>query len=353
MRKERYVAYVGTYTHGSSLGIHIFDIDTEKWNMTERKVIPINNPSDVIVSSNGKYLYSIADQGVQSFKILPDGDLEPMNTADIGGMRGCYLEVDAKDRFLFVAGYHDGRISMLPLHEDGTIGDVADGIFHKGIGINTRNRRSVPHVTCVQMTPDQGSVCAVDSGLDQVKIYKIDYINGKLRLEDILRGELDSSPRMIRIDNQRKFAYVLYEMDSDIHVYRVTKQKGGKEVFDFVQSISTVEEREHEQAAASGIEFSPDGKHLFVSNAGVNTVSVYDVDKKTGMLTKICENEISGDYPKMLIVMPDNEHFAVLNNESNEICIFKMDYEKKYFLMDTKPIKIEQPNCISIHKLEN
>lgn len=351
MEKERYVAYVGTYTHGSSLGIHIFDIDTENWGMVERKVIPINNPSDVIVSTSGKYLYSIADQGVQSFRILPDGDLEPMNAAYTGGMRGCYLEVDDQDRFLFVAGYHDGRVSMMRLNEDGSIGEIADGIFHKGIGINITDRRSMPHVTCVKMTPDQEAVCAVDSGLDQVKIYGIDYENGTLYLEDILRGELDSGPRMIRIDRQRKYAYVLCEMDNDIHVYRVTSTPRGKDSYEQIQTITTIEDGEHQQAAASGIEFSPDGNHLFVSNAGVNTVTVYDVDKETGLLSRICENKISGDYPKMLDVMPDNEHFVVLNHESNEICIFKMDYEKGYFLMDKKPIPIEQPNCIFIHKL--
>ena len=162
MAKDRYVAYVGTYTHGSSVGIHIFDVDAEKGKMVERKVVPINNPSDVIVSTSGKFLYSIADEGVQSFRILPDGDLEPINSVWTGGMRGCYLEVDEQDRYLFVAGYHDGRITMMNLNEDGSIGEIADGIFHKGIGVNITDRSSMPHVTCVKVTPDQQSVCAVD-----------------------------------------------------------------------------------------------------------------------------------------------------------------------------------------------
>ena len=167
MAKDRYVAYVGTYTHGSSVGIHIFDVDAEKGKMTERKVVPINNPSDLIVSTSGKFLYSIADEGVQSFRILEDGDLEPINSVWTGGMRGCYLEVDEQDRYLFVAGYHDGRITMMNLNEDGSIGEIADGIFHKGIGVNITDRSSMPHVTCVKVTPDQQCVCEVDSGLDQ------------------------------------------------------------------------------------------------------------------------------------------------------------------------------------------
>lgn len=353
MGKDRYVAYVGTYTHGSSVGIHIFDIDTDTWSMKERKVVPINNPSDVLVSNNGKYLYAIADLGVHSYKILEDGDLEFMNSQWTGGMRGCYLETDPDDRFLFVAGYHDGRISVMRLNEDGTIGEIADGIFHKGIGLNITDRRSMPHVTCVKLTPDFKGICAVDSGLDQVKVYDVDYETGKLHLNDIIRCELDSSPRMIRIDKQRKYLYILGEMSNRVCVYKAVPDvvSEEKEQFELVQKISTIEEEEHLQAAASGIEFSDDGKHLFVSNAGVNSVIVYDVDQETGMLSKLCDIKSSGDYPKSLAVMPDNEHFVVLSHNTNEIFTYKMDYENKYFLMTTKPIIIEQPNSIYIHKL--
>jgi 6-phosphogluconolactonase len=352
MGEAKYVAYVGTYTHGNSVGIHIFDINPEKWNMVERKVVPINNPSDLIVSNSGKYLYSISDQGVQSFRILPDGDLEPMNGAWTGGMRGCYLDVDDEDRFLFVAGYHDGRVTMMYLNEDGTIGDIADGIFHKGFGINMADRSSMPHVTCVKVAPNQKTICAVDSGLDQIKNYHIDYEKGKLELEDIIRCELDSGPRMIRFDHQNKFAYVLCEIEKAIYVYDVKTIEEVQEIYEPLQKISTIEESDDDHSAASGIEFSPDGKHLFVSNAGINSVTIYEVNQKTGMLTKVFSCKTSGDYPKTIDVMPDNQHFVVLSHETNEIFIYKMNYEKNYFLQDTKPISIEQPNCIYIHKLK-
>ena len=62
MENERYVAYVGTYTHGSSIGIHLYDVDVKEGTLSERKVIPVNNSSYVVKSQNGKYLYSIADE---------------------------------------------------------------------------------------------------------------------------------------------------------------------------------------------------------------------------------------------------------------------------------------------------
>ena len=89
MKQEKYVAYVGTYTHENSVGIHIYDVDVEAGKLTERKVVPINNPSDLVVSKDRRFLYSIADEGVESFRIEKDGDLTPINKQWIGGMRCC------------------------------------------------------------------------------------------------------------------------------------------------------------------------------------------------------------------------------------------------------------------------
>lgn len=57
MAQEKYVAYVGTYTHENSIGIHVYDIDMEKGKLTERSVAPISNPSQYCqVHTAGKYL---------------------------------------------------------------------------------------------------------------------------------------------------------------------------------------------------------------------------------------------------------------------------------------------------------
>lgn len=350
MAEDRYVAYVGTYTHGNSVGIHIYDVDEEKHSLKQRKVVPINNPSDLIVSTSGKYLYSIADEGVESFRILPDGDLEPINEKWIGGMRGCYVDVDEQDRYLFVGGFHDGRVTMMKLNEDGSIEKIADGIFHKGMGQCVSDHGFYPHVTCVKVTPDQTSLCAVDSGLDQVKVYNINYEEGKLELRDTIRCDLDSGPRMIRFSKNDKYAYILCERKNSVEVYKFVDSSRGK-TLKRIQSIPTVSEEDKKMCSASGIEFTPDGKYLLVSNAGTNCVAIFEVNDETGELTMFCHNKTGGDYPKCLDILPDNEHFVVLNNGNNEIAIFHINYDKKYFLMDTKPIPIDKPNCIFIHKL--
>ena len=111
MDKKKYVL-CGNYTHGSSIGIHVYDVDVEAGRLTERNVVPVHNASYLTKSYNGDYLYSIADEGVEVLKIEPNGDLTPINKVGIDGMRGCYLSTDVSGRFLFVGGYHDGKVTV-------------------------------------------------------------------------------------------------------------------------------------------------------------------------------------------------------------------------------------------------
>lgn len=349
MKQGRYVAYVGTYTHEHSIGIHIYDLDVEKGTMSERKVVKINNPSDLIIANSGKYLYSITDEGIKAFHILEDGDLEPMNEKWIGGMRGCYLDIDASDRYLFVAGYHDGRVSMMHVNPDGTVGKIADGIFHKGVGRSAADRSSRPHVNCVKVTPDQKYLCAVDGGLDHVKVYEINYEAGKLKLADIIRCDLDSAPKMIRFSKDGKNAYVLNELKNTVDVYDYYVDEHGPE-FERIQTVST-EDKPDDACNAQNMEFSDDGKYLYCSNAGTNEIAVFERNSEDGKLSMICVTKISGDFPKALGVFPDDRHFMSLNHETNNITTFEMHYDRKYALMEGKPINVDKPNCVYIHKL--
>lgn len=352
MKQEKYVAYVGTYTHENSVGIHIYDVNMEEGSLKERKVVPINNPSDVVASKNRKFLYSIADEGVEAFKILPDGDLEPINKQWIGGMRGCYVEVDDENRYLFVGGHHDGRVTMMRLEEDGSIGGIADGIFHKGMGRSVAQRNFIPAVDCVKLTPDQKFLCAVDNGLDQVKIYRVNYEKGKLKLIDIIRGQIDAAPRMIRFSRDGKYAYILYEASNIVEVYRYSIGEKDTPVFEKIQEISTVTDDEELLCAASGMEISKSGKYLMCSNAGVNTVVCYEIDEQTGMLTRKFDTKVNSDYPKMLAIFPDERHYLTLNNNSNDIFSYRINYEEGYSLQCGTGVAVDKPNCIYILQLQ-
>ena len=346
---KKYVAYVGTYTHGTSKGIQVYDVNLEEGTLTERSEVEVSNASYTAVSKNGKYLYSIEDEGVAVFKRDHNGDLARINSVDIDGMRGCFLATDVDGKYLYVAGYHDGKVTVVHTHKDGRLGSVMDGVFHTGLGsVAERNFR--PHVNCVRPTPDHKYLCAVDNGIDQIKVYRINKRTDKLELVDIVRCPRESGPRIIRFSADGRYAYVLFELSNEIKVYSYNGE-GDTPEFELLQSVSTLAKKEDGSVshnAASGLALAPDGKHLFCTTAGENTVGMFEVDGETGLLDRKFVLPVSGDYPKDLVIFPDNQHIAVANHSSNSITTFKVDYEKNIIMMKGKPRKIETPNCINI-----
>ena len=345
--KERYIAYAGTYTLGNSKGIHIFDMDVSAGRIKEIKEVPINNPSYIVMSPDQNFLYSICDEGVTAFKIKDDGDLEFMNVSSIKGMRGCHLSTNKANTLLFVSGYHDGKLTVMHINADGSVGDIADEVYHKGMGsIADRNFR--PHVSHAVLTPDEEYLCVCDLGIDQVKLYKVSE-TGKLKLVDVIRTQLETAPRMILFSPDGKFAYVVCELKNIIDVY--SYDRDAKQKFEFVQSIFTVRGANKAISAAACITMSKDGEFLFCSNAGDNSITTYKRDVITGMLTTKSCLPVSGDYPKDICLFPDDKHILSLNHEAGTITTFTLNYEKALIVMNGPILKIDKPNNIVYKKL--
>lgn len=350
MEADKYVAYVSTYTMGDNHGIKIYDVDLENGRMAEKDEVVITNSSYITIAHNRKFLYSITDFGVEAYSIQKDGSLETLNTATINGMRGCYLSTDYTDRYLFAAGYHDGKITVLRLREDGGIGNIADEVYHKGLGsIAERNFR--PHVNCVKMTRDNKYLLAADLGMDHVNVYRFQPESGKIKLVDVIRSELESAPRHVKFSKDGRFLYIVHELKNYIDVYSYTEVNHNP-YFEKIQNISTLNEYHAGGSAASALNFSMDDNYLISSNAGDNSVITYRVDTENGRLTKIFCLPISGDYPKDAALFPNNKYLVSLNHESNTMTFFHVDMEKGLLVMNGKEIEVERPNCIIFFKVE-
>ena len=350
MEMEKYVAYVSTYTMGGDqYGIKIYDVDMENGRFIPKDHVAITNSSYVTISHSRKFLYSITDFGVEAYKIEEDGGLTEINKGTINGMRGCYLSTDYEDKMLFVAGYHDGKVTALRLREDGGVGEITDEIYHRGFGsIAERNFR--PHINCVKMSRDNKYLFAADLGMDHVNVYRVDYLTGKLKLIDIIRSEQESAPRHLKFSKDGRFLYIVHEIKNYIDVYSYVNENNNPE-FEKIQTISTLNDYHASLSAASALKLSVDHRYILSTNAGDNSVIVYNMDEETGLLSKIFCLPVSGDYPKDASLFPDNKHLVSLNHETNTMTFFNVDLEKGLLVMNGKEIKVDKPNCIIFHKL--
>ncbi|MCD8118352.1 MAG: lactonase family protein [Lachnospiraceae bacterium] len=346
---DKYVSYIGSYTHGKANGIMVCDMDVENGTMTPREEIELGNPSYMCISKSRKYLYSVTDAGIRAYTILADGSLEYLNDASINGMRACHVTVDNEDKYIFTAGYHDGKVTVLELLPDGRVGKVKAEVFHKGMG-SIAERTFRPHITCARLTPDQKFLITCDVGVDQVKCYSFNHKDGGLRLIDILRCELESAPRSMVFSPDGRFAYLICQLKNYVEVYSYDSDDDTPN-FHLIERVTTTGKTVAANTAVAAIKMSSDGKHLFCSNAGDNSVAFYNRDEQTGRLTLLNVLPISGDYPKQLMVFPDGNHIASLNHNSGTLTFFTVDYEKGLLVMHGKPIETETPNCCIYKKL--
>jgi len=351
MAKDNYVAYVGTYTNGTSKGIHIYDVDVDEGLLYLRRIVPVRNSSYVYESRSGTFLYSVADEGIQVFEIKPDGDLTSINKITINGMRGHHITQDRTGKYLFVAGYHDGKVTMIHTHRDGRLGSQTDEVYHTGIG-GIRERSWRPHVCCVRVSPDNRYLFAVDSALDQIVIYEIDHVKSKLKQIDILRMGKEAGPSSIWFSLDGRFAYVLCEITCTVRVYKLGVKSDGFPPFDLIEEHSTLSRPFEIHDTGASLRLSYDGNYLIVSTAGENTVAIFEINHNDGTLKRILALPTSGNYPKDAILFPDQRHLAAVNNGENTITTFTVDYEKGTLVMKGRPHKIDKPNCLAFHKIE-
>lgn len=347
---SKYVAYVSSYTQGNKYGISIFDVDLKKGRFSLKNQIMVSNSSYITISHNQNYLYTITDLGVESYKVLKDGNLEKINLQSINGMRGCYLSTSYDDRYLFVSGYHDGKITVLRINEDGSLGDITEEIYLKGMG-SVAERTFHPHVTCVKMSRDNKYLFAADSAMDHVNVYLLDHVTGKLKLVDIIRSEQESAPRHIKFSKDGKTLYIVHEMKNYIDVYSY-QDNGLSPTFEKLQTISTMNNYHTSGTAASALNISYDYKYIVSSNAGDNSVCVFKIEKD-GTLDRLFCLPVSGEYPKDATLFPDSKHIVSCNNETNTLTFFTVDVEKRIMVMNGPELKLAKPNCVIFHKLED
>ena len=201
------------------------------------------------------------------------------------------------------------------------------------------------------MTHDNKYLLVADQGMDHINVYRLDLMTGKVSLADVIRSELESAPRHIKISRDGKYLYIVHEWKCYIDVYSY-EDINGQPHFEKIQTVPTAKVERGSSNATSALTFSEDHNYLLSTVAGDNTAVLFHVDENTGLLEKVFSLPISGDYPKDASLFPNNKFLVSLNHESNDLTFFKVDIENKTLIMNGPPIHVNVPNCITFLKLK-
>jgi len=206
-RAGELLVYVGTYTTGKSEGIYLYRFDLSSGQLkhvaTTSRVV---NPSFLTLAPSRRYLYAVNEVqefagrksgAVSAFAVdQGTGALRLLNQQASLGADPCYVDVDAGGRFVLVANYTGGNVTVFPVHSDGSLGESTDMKQGRGSSVN-RERQEGPHAHCIVLDPGNRFAYSCDLGTDKIMIFRFDARNGKL-----LPGETPSgfsSKRQIRL----------------------------------------------------------------------------------------------------------------------------------------------------------
>lgn len=306
--------YVGSYTSQPSGGEGIGFGPLEGIELAVASV----DPSFLVRSADGRFLYAtneLEEGRVSAYAIQPDGGLQLVNEQPSGGAHPCHLEIDPSGRYLLSANYSSGSVAIHPIADDGSLGEATQVLQREGSGPN-KERQEGPHAHQVVFDPSGSYALDVDLGSDTVYVSTLTG-DGRLEEVDRLRIHPGAGPRHVVFHPGGGAAYVINELDSTLSVCSYDDGK-----LRIVQTASTRPADSPGENFPAEILISADGRYLYGSNRGDNTIAVFTVAPDGLSVDLVQTISSGGDWPRHLAFSNDGTHLYAANERSSTIATF-------------------------------
>ena len=344
-------AYIGTFTpepgsiqpqnHGE--GIYFVRLDTTTGVLSDPKLVAkTQSPSWIALSPDGKTLYAGnevsdfegSDSGsVTAYVVNKDnGSLSLLNTVSSGGAGPAYVAVEPSGKYVLVANYAGGSLSVLPLKPDGSLNEASD-VIHPSGRLNASQAADNPpgnfapsdhqgsHPHMVGFDPQGRYVIADDAGLDQILVSKLDQPSGKLAAVSMTEALPGSAPRHFVFDPTGHYLYQLQEQDSKLTVYAFDSANGHLKR---LRTISALPPGYAGSNTASELLISRDGRYLYSGNRSHNSIAIFS-SGPTGDITLLANVPTEGDKPRSLALDPTGSYLFSLNQGADSVTSFRID----------------------------
>ncbi|MCL1631210.1 lactonase family protein [Sporolactobacillus sp. CPB3-1] len=320
---SQFKGYIGTYTKGTSEGIYSFVLNTERKELSELRVAAkVDNPTYLTLSSDNRHLYSVEKKestgGVGAFTVGASGELEYIGAHLSEGAPPCYVAVDQAGTHILDANYHRGTAALYKANSGKGVRLMAD-VKHQGSEALSE-RQEEPHVHFTGFTPDERFVVTVDLGLDALTTY--DLSEGQWVEQNTLIFKQGSGPRHLAFHPNAPYAYVMTELSSEVVALRFDADRGAFTAF---QTISALPAGYTGHSQGAAIKISADGRFVYVSNRGHNSIAVFQVGEENGKLALIEHVATMGDWPRDFEIDPSGQFLLVANQNSGNLVLFERD----------------------------
>lgn len=335
---------------GEGITIYAFDEARLEWGRLAGTTT-VDNPTFLAVDAPAGVVYANSEvfgwhEGtVSAFRFdAKEGTLSYLNKQPTLGSIAAHNMVTRDRRFVLVANYAmgsggpDQSVAVFPRLADGGLGPAAASLRLDGALGPAADRQERPHAHMVTEVPEGGGVLIADLGLDLVAEYRLAE-DGTLSPVASVAVPAGGGPRHIAQHPNGRYVYVSNELASTVSVIR---RAPGRLTLE--QTVPTV--RSGVQSHAADIHLSPDGRFLYCSNRGDDSIACFAVDGETGALTLLDIVSSGGATPRNFALTPGGRHLLVANQNGDAIVIFRRDEETGALTETGKRIEIGTPVCV-------
>lgn len=328
------IGYIGTYTQKKSKGIYRFTLDPEAEEL---------NGGDLIEEFQGPLYLDIQDDklyslkqdgdtaGIATFEIA-DGELKFIDECLPEGENGCYLTASSDGKYMLDAVYDSGKLRLYKMDERGIVVERLDVFQVEGNGPHERQDHAHSHF--VTETPDGKYFAAVDLGADKIVTFSIE----EERLVVVAESKVapGSGPRHLVFSDAGDYAYILTELSNE-----VIAAEYNDGAFSPIATYSLLPEdfTEHSQAAA--IRKHPNGKYIYASNRGHNSIAVFEIKDHGKSLDRLQIESSNGNWPRDFNITPDGQYLVCAHEKSHNLVLFKINEDGTITRLDSE-IKVPE-----------
>ena len=314
-----YTFYVGTYTSNKSEGIYKFEMDSLGKLSNVGLLAKTDNPSFLAMTADNKYLLAVNENEagtMESFRVKED-TLISINRTSTSGIHPCFITTNVNNMIL-AANYSSGNVALSKLNDKGEILPLLDLQQHEGK--DTTDRQEGPHAHSAWFKNDE--VISVDLGTNELWFSKI--VNDKFEFssQKTLKMAGGAGPRHLAFHPVEEWIYIMNELNGTIS--QVVKTDSA---YSIASTVSSLPENNQVKNQSADIHISADGKFLYASNRGPNTIAIFSIDQQSGALSSIGFESTRGDWPRNFALSPDDKFLLVANERSNNIVVFERDIE--------------------------
>ena len=327
--------FVGTYTNkeNASRGIYSVGFDPATGAFGPPALAAeTRNPSFLCLHPNNRVLYAVGENdtvggkpggAAAAFHFDPaTGKLSPFNTEPTGGLGCCHVIADHSGRALILASYNGGEATVFPLDAAGRIGTRSCSVKTAGKpGPNTAHQEK-PHAHSITISADNRFAYVCDLGLDKIFCYRLDSATATLSANSETVTVAGAGPRHAKFSADGRFLYVINELNGTITTYAANSSSG---VLTPRQTVATLPTGFAGENSCAEIRLSPDGRFVYGSNRGHDSIAVFSRNRTDGTLALVEIVPCGGKHPRNFNLTPDGRWLVCANRDTNNLVSFRVD----------------------------